>query len=236
MSTRGFGLVELSISLLLSTMIMMLLVQQVIHIRRQYQQVETFIDESMGLAWASDLIRHSIRSAGFTPCLRLDHLTTAAHQNFSPIEVSNSPNASITIRRMDERVARVLEQRSTSVLRVEPIPFQLKKTVLIADCKHAEVHELEKIKSTSSGMILTLKAPLRFTYEAPVYVGEWVVETFFIKKSALYYKNARVDALARCIHDFDVKLSANQDKKLIQLRLTLDGGRVGVLDTMVRAS
>ena len=85
-------------------------------------------------------------------------------------------------------------------------------------------------------MILTLKAPLRFTYEAPVYVGEWVVETFFIKKSALYYKNARVDALARCIHDFDVKLSANQDKKLIQLRLTLDGGRVGVLDTMVRAS
>ena len=235
MTQRGFGLVELSISLLLSMVIITLLVQQVIHMRLQYQQIEAFVDESMDLAWVSDLIRHSIHSAGFTPCRRLDHLITDVRQNISPIEVVDSPDASLTIRRMNEHVARVLEQRSSTVLRVDTKAFQRNRAVLIADCQHAEVHMLDQIKSTSSGTVLTLKTPLRFSYESPVYVGEWMVETFFIKNSALYYKNARVDVLSRRIHDFDVKLSEMLDKKFIQVRFKLDDARVWSLDAMVRA-
>lgn len=236
MKQRGFGLIELCIGLALTTGLMILLVEHVRHTRVQYERIETSMDESMTLQWVSDLIRHSVQSAGFTPCLRLDHLMSQQNgRNFSPLDVIPSPHARLTIRRMDEEVVRVLAIPSPLRVLVASSHFRLNRPVLIADCYHAEIHTLEAIQSTPSGSLLRLKTPLQFRYDSTAYVGEWVVESFFIRNAALYYQQTRVDALTRRIVDFDATLSEQHHQLFLNMRLKLQGGHVGLLDTMVRA-
>ena len=233
MRQHGFGLVELCISLFLSTFIIIVLVTHLVRTRHQYQRIESDIDEAMELQWVSNLMRHSIRSAGYTPCARLDRLVM--NQNVMPLEVKENPQVKITVRRMDSNSVRVDARPQPNVLIVKSYPYQMSRPLLVADCYHAEVNALEAIKSTKSGIKLILKDPLYYTYQDPMYVGEWVVESFFIKHSQLYYKNARVDGLKKHIHDFDAKIFFKQNKQLIQMQLKLDDGRIWQLNTMVRA-
>ncbi|MFZ4076567.1 MAG: PilW family protein [Legionellaceae bacterium] len=236
MRQRGFGLIELCIGLALTTGLMILLVEHVRHTRVQYERIETFMDESMTLQWVSDLIRHSVQSAGFTPCLRVDHLISDQNgRSFSPLDVIPSPHARLTIRRMDEEVVRVLSIPSPLRVLVASSHLRLNRPVIIADCYHAEVHALEAIQSTPSGSLLILKRPLQFTYDSTAYVGAWVVESFFIKNASLYYQQTRVDGLSRRIVDFYATLSKQHHQIFLKMRLKLQDGHAWSLDTMARA-
>ena len=195
----GFSLVELLIAFFISMVLLTLLVQQLSAVSRQYQRLHAVLEETMTLQWVFDLVRSRIRHAGFTPCVGLDQLhaldTRDEPEHLKAIELAYplQPHVAtrLVIRKMDETAFSFAEILDAYHLRVVACCFKMPANafVLIADCEHAEVHEVAQV-----GESIQLKKPLVFHYAKEVYVGPWVSEAFFLKPGkGLLIQQHRVD-------------------------------------------
>ena len=241
---QGFGLPELMIGFFLSTFILMMVMQHVLQAKQQSQIIFSALDASLELQWVSDFVRSRVRMAGFTPCLRLDHLecfdARVKAESMAPIEVINDPETRLMIHRMrDDKVA-VARQISALTWAIDSPVVRIDRPVVIADCYHAEVHDIENMVQSGQDYIITLKEPLMFDYEPPVYLGEWISELFFVRATstgsrALFYRYHRVDQLSEKIRDFSAKLQNLDGETLLHLVLQREDKRAWILDTRVRA-
>lgn len=236
-TNQGLSLTELLISLSLSLLLMSALLQQYFVTKKHYQHNEERAKEALDLHLVIGMLRESIRFAGFTPCLGLDHLTTKAAQNLRSLSHTSSPFPELKLSRMDEHYETSLGQLSPSQLLLKNNPH-FEKTLLIADCYHAELQQAANGQVSSQGWVLTLKHPLSFHYTPPIYVGEWLQERYFIannrqKKPSLFYANPLPEMLTDAITDFKVEVLSHNPSVL---RLRLNGKNTGpyVLDTRVR--
>ena len=88
---RGVGLPEVMISLLLASLIITALMNHYINVKQHYFHLQSVMDETMELQLVADFMRDSIRQAGFTPCVSVEHLTTLdqrnGHEHLLAIEV-----------------------------------------------------------------------------------------------------------------------------------------------------
>lgn len=234
---QGTGLVEIMIGLLLSSLIMTALMNHYLVTKRQYAHLQMALDEAMALQLASDVMRDSIRQAGFTPCLNIDQLTTLDHrdnhENLMALDVSSG----LQINRMSPYFDVVNDIVNSTQLLVTPDKTILTtRPLLIADCYHAEVHRVSAINQTSRGQFITLQNPLTFTYQPPVYVGEWLQERFFVQSpGGLYYHRHHTDELTTLVKTMFVTIQKKIINTLVQVKLGLDDGRTLTLDTKVRA-
>jgi hypothetical protein len=241
---QGVGLAELMISFLLSSVLMMILLQHVIQVKRQSQAIAEVIDRSLELHWVSGLIQARVRAAGFTPCLRLDHLVRfdarANPESLEVMEVQAMPQPRLTIRRMDSRGEAVRRQISARELLMSSNVVREHQPILIADCQHAEVHETLRVEKQVDGDVITLKEPLMFTYDEPLYVGEWISESFFIqptseKVPALFYQHHRVEQLTQRVQHFSATLIHKHGYVVLNLVLWLENNGRWRTETVVRA-
>ncbi len=241
---QGIGLPELLIGFFLSTLLMTIMMQHVLHAKQQSRAIFVVMEESFELQWLSDFIRSRVRSAGFTPCLRIDHLVgfdaRVKSESLAAIEVSTAPDTRLMIHRMSDEGEAILRQISPNELLIGPQTVHVGRPVLIADCYHAEVHDVERITKHEEGYVVTLKEPLVFHYASLVYLGEWVSESFFIRaladgKRALFYQLYRVDQLTPRVHDFSAELQRVHAYTQVHLSFSLNNHRTWILDTVVRA-
>lgn len=239
---QGFSLPELLISLLLSSLLIIVIVNHYISCKKQAVETRKRVEAHFDVQMVIDSMRDSIRRAGFTPCLNLSQLETTAkdRKNIQLTAIHINPEKkSLTINRMSESFDYIVEQFSnTKLLTGEQIIIS-KQKVLIADCYHAEINEVSRIKRLGQGLLIHFKKPLTHSYESPIYIGEWIHERFYISqrsnKNALFYGAKGADELTDAIHSLSIKRKQKNKKILIAVNLGLQHGKNILFETTVRS-
>lgn len=227
---QGAGLSEILISLFLASLIMTALMNHYISIKRHYSHLQTALDEAMELQLVSDFMRDSIRQAGFTPCLNINHLEIVDHRyGYDQIRAVDISHQDLQINRMSPDFDLVKEiSSSTQLLTTRKKIFQVSDSILIADCYHAEVHRVGDVL----GQQITLDQPLTYTYQSPIYIAEWLHERYFVgAQGGLFYQREHTDELTPLVKTMSVKFY----RSLSRINLGLDGNRTLELVTRVRA-
>jgi type II secretory pathway component PulJ len=155
----GMSLSEVLISLFLASIITSTLIQFYVICKKQYQETEKILESQFDVQWVVDLLSESVRRAGFTPCLSLNHMQVVdlrSHPRaIEALQIQNQPNPFIQVHRMDEHFGKIIKIESPTQIRVEHSGiFHEKHPVLIADCVHAEVHELLEFLPTLNRFLL----------------------------------------------------------------------------------
>lgn len=238
---RGMGVLELLIGLFLASSILTVLMQFYLNNKRQYTESQVALETWFDVQWVSGLLSDSIRKAGFTPCLGINQLTTKGLRGEGLNALRSQPQ-SLRISRMSELFAPITAfQSSTELLVANEGSFKERHSLLIADCEHAEVHQILNVEQVVDGVLITLDKPLEFSYDSPVYAGEWLEEQWYIKTNeqgvrALYYKLVHSEELSPLIHSLETKIQSEQGKQLVELVLGWDEDKKHNLTVMVRGS
>lgn len=202
MRKQGFSLTEALLSLFLSCIVLLILIQMYLVVTTNYHQLQKKVDAIFDKQLLSELLRHHIREAGFTPCINSDYLMIHDKRDkpgivqaivFNP----EKKTSSIQFSHMSDAFLTVQKRLSSTQLLVDGFPaFNQKAPLMIADCWHGEIQWIKSVQAKKEGVIITLKTPLSFAYRQPFYVGEWVEEHFFMAKVAngkqgLFYGKAQ---------------------------------------------
>ena len=235
---QGIGLPEILISLFLSALITTALFNHYLRVKQNYRYTSNALEDAVDLLQVTDLLRDSIKRAGFSPCLGIEQLITGSPKLLA-FSINTGPSSVLKINRMSEYYDSVLNVISpTELLLTKSQSLNRHHPVLIADCYHAEVQYLSRINHANNAQYVTLNTPLLFNYQMPIYIGEWIQETFFIRtisphKTALFYKNIHTDELTNVVHSMTITPSAQPG--FLQIKLGLSNGQEMTLETSVRA-
>ncbi|MFA6301797.1 MAG: prepilin-type N-terminal cleavage/methylation domain-containing protein [Legionella sp.] len=231
---NGFSLAEVLISLFLASLILSTLTQYYLSSKRHYLEAQKIVSDHFDIQWVSDLLSDSIRRAGFTPCINIDKLRFKNPQLHAII----LDKALIEVNRMSEHFFEVLDlpNRSQVVLPASAVINPSKK-IIIADCTHAEVHEIADVEKNAFKSQVTLSKPLLFHYKNPIYFAQWLEEKWFIRPNskkipALYYQLVRAEELTPLIHS----LSVEKENSLVKVLLGLEGGKSRTLFVGMRTN
>lgn len=234
----GFSLTELLVSFFISTLLILILTQHVLSVCRQHHQVHATLDQAMEMQWVFDVMRDRVHHAGFTPCRRLDHLvstdTRDIPESLLPIEVDQEGHAKLWIRKMNEAALTSINVKTNTIFFIDKsINLKSERPILISDCTHAEVHDVDRIEPTRGGHLVHLKKLLVFDYESQVYVGEWMSESFYFKE-ALFYQQHRADKLTSQIKSMVFELNNRTSYPMLSMHFTLHNGTSDSLEAKVR--
>lgn len=241
---RGIGLVELMVSVLLTSILVILATQQYLVSKRQYFHVHTLLEQDFELQLINDLLRDSVRRAGFTPCLSINSLPLVDQRNsktkLSAIEI-NEKHDQLKIRRMSEYFTTVIKILSQDVLLVNSeLQFNPQQVLLIVDCYHGEILPIASVRKTTHGTLIKLTRGLSFNYSSPIYLGEWIEESFFIQTNrqgnrALYYRRLHAEELTDRVNTLWVNLETHQSHTWVKLIWGLEQTKPLQIVTEVRA-
>jgi len=239
----GLSLIELLIGLFLISLISAMLIQAYTINKYQYLSVQKKLEHHFDAQWISNLLGDSVRRAGFTPCLNIEQLEVMDRRK-SPKFIEGG---AIQIQQDGFRVNRMSEHFAEMITIVHPQKILVSQemnvhkqyTLLIADCEHAEIHRLIQIEKTAQGFLLTLDAPLLFSYSSLTYVGQWLEEFWFIKRNkegvpALYYKQSHSEELSSFIHSLSIKKRLLSGKQILDISLGLDNQHTQRLTVSIR--
>lgn len=237
---KGVGLADVLISLFLASLITLLLIQMYLSHKRDDQQFQTQLEKAFDLERVSDLMRQSVMNAGFTPCLPLSHLTIKdlrpAAKAPHDLVIQTQPYSALQTARMSEHFTSVRKIGGSKKLWLAAqLSINPKRPMIIADCFHAEIHNIDAIKPHPDGLMIYLEKPLSFSYRGKVYFGEWLEETWFVRpnkqgKKALYLRAYQTEALSSIIHSLHLK----KQRQLIEIQLGLDDGHSYRFSTLMR--
>ena len=236
---HGTSLAEMLVALVSSSLLILILMNQYLGIKRHYQRTEHRLENAMDVQLISDLIRDSTRQSGFTPCLGLDHLTTIdtrnRRQGLISIEIQPGENAGFQINHMSDHYDLLINQTSSaSWTSAREASYLRQSPVLISDCYHAEVHTIERIRSVNGHSVIRLNQPMEYTYVPPIYIGEWLEERFYVRQGVLFYKLRHADALSTAVNHWSVSLIRRHEKRMVNLVLVLEDSKSIQLDTQLR--
>ena len=241
-NTAGFSLIELLIALLLSALISILLIRHYLNAKEQGHYLQAAIEQSYELQLVVDLIRKSAKRAGFSPCANIDHLITRdARQADTILEALRVTDATIQINRMSEHIDTVLEiPNENQIVATHYHTLVANQPVLIADCYHAEVHQIAQVYGSKHGQSIRLVQRLAYAYHDPIYIGPWLEEVYFIKRSgaaqsSLFYQFNHAEELTRAVRSLYAQIEQYQGQTLLHLKLGLDHQQVLQLDTHLRS-
>jgi hypothetical protein len=181
----------------ISMLLILILIQHLLSVSRQFQQVHALLDEAIELQWVFDVMRARIYHAGFTPCRALDQLhvmdTRDVPESLESIVVQPGKVPTLLIQKMDETAFSLAKRLSSYQLQAKNFTLKPNRALIISDCTHAEVHQVDN----QAGDIITLTKPLVFDYTDEMYVGAWIKESFFFKSSkGFFFRQQHVDYMA----------------------------------------
>src|SRR3990167_8506759 len=240
---KGFGLVELMLGLFLGTCLLTLMIRHYLTTKKHSVNTANVLAEAYDQELISELIRTSIRQAGFTPCAPIRRLIIKdehGQPRTEAIRLNVGDKKALQISRMSEDFTILQETQSRSQFLVDAGNFLKADTrVLVADCFHAEIKTIQSVKGEGNVWRLTLKNPLHYTYTSPIYIGEWLNERYFVDtnskgQSALFYQLNHAEELSSQIKGFSVKLERRGAKCLVSIDFFLDQGKIGHIDVAVR--
>lgn len=237
---QGLGLIELMISLCLSALLLAFLMGHFVFSKRQYHRAGEILANQLELALVEQLIRDSIRSAGFTPCSGLDHLIIRDRRDnpkpISAVKLIPRLPQSLVLSSMDEHYVIGLRQQGPRELLLKgSCSLDKGRAIMISDCFHAEIHRLQSCQKKGQNAVVHLVKPLEFSYPASFYVGAWIEEEFYTAKNqqsepALFYASPEREELTTNIQG----LRGEFKKPWLLLYLFLKDGQKICLETRMR--
>lgn len=238
---RGISLVEMLVALVSSSMLILTLMNQYLGVKQHYQHAEHELESAMDIQLVYDLIRDSVRQAGFTPCQGIDYLTSVDARNrqsdLVSIDIQPGDRKGIQINHMTSRFGLLTSQLSQTTWTAKRDMSYLRNVpVLVSDCYHAEVHTIDSIRMANGHSVITLKQPMIYDYVPPVYIGEWLEERFFVRSRSLFYSLHHADELSKAVNDWSISLAAHDGKRFVHIELALENNKMVQLDTMLRNS
>jgi hypothetical protein len=239
---KGIGLTEILIGLLLSSMIMVSLINQFLAVKKNYKYVSHLMDDDIELQMVTDLIRDSIQRAGFTPCLNLNMLDTASSNNknikLASIDEKMVDNNVFKSQRMSENFDVVESFINQNELVTAGQILKKGQTILIADCFHAEVQQIAQVRRYNGKLIVALAKPLFFKYHTPAYVGQWLQEQFYIKHhqgtSSLFYKTNHAEELSSQIKSMSLSVYNKRAHEVVNVTLGLNNDKQTTISAFMR--
>lgn len=189
---QGLTLLECLLGLTLALLLMTFVMQQYLHIKQQSDLAVQTMTQSSRFQTVLDMFRRRGHQAGFAACLPINHLVSFDHRTRKPLqtlEISLQPLSKLTFYRMSDDFATIWPTAAKDTFTVigKWRPKQ-QHALIISDCQHAEVLENYHMSEHDIHFSQTTK----FSYHAPIYLGEWVTESFWVSKnargqSALFY-------------------------------------------------
>ena len=235
---QGISLIELMISVCLASFLIILVMNLYLQNKKNYLTIHRLLERNLDLQLISDLIRQRLRRAGFTPCLSLNLLESRDSRNGKTnLDALIIDENEFTIQRMSEHFTLVLQQiSSTALLLKSEVNFSAKETILLADCYHAEVHQIAAVQKTTKGTLLHLEKAIFFQFVAPIYGGEWLHETFYMQKNkkgmeALFYRQNHPEELSTAVKQLLITAIGRQR---VRVSLGLENSAPYAIEAKVR--
>ena len=239
---NGAGLPEIMVSLFIASLIMTALIQHYISTKQHYIHLQSTLDDATELQLSIDYLRNSIHQAGFTPCLSINQLLTFDNRDgqepLAAMYLRPGGPPLLQINRMSAYFDTIISLTSaTEILASRTKLLRPEHPIVIADCQHAEVHTIREISHTETTQFITLKNPLAFQYEEPIYIGEWVEEQFFVRKQRglFYHHHHHTDELTTQVKSMLPTVQDTPVGLLVQVVLGVDHEHIIQIDTRVRA-
>lgn len=226
----GFSLIELLIVVGLSSVLLMGVWRVYYVFHRMHARLHQQMTEAIELQLIESLLRNSIRSAGYTPCMSLDHLI-----NKEGLHAYQLSRESISLSRMDNPIYAVSSLDDQNLMLTQPVNLNPNKSYLIADCYHAE---LVKVRATYKQHVMLMQ-PLHYHYEQPVYFGLWLSERFFMRhqpKPALMVQHLHTETLSDEVTAFQVEEEISVAGRLLKIKLQTALFPAYQVEVRVRAS
>lgn len=243
---QGFGFIELLLALLISSLIGTLFVEFYLNTKKSYLKVEHELDLGFDKQWLADILSDSIRRAGFTPCLpinRLDALDRRINKTISAgLIVENTLRQHILVLRMNEQFTDLLGLRDRqSLLISNELALKVNRPLIIADCEHAEVHHIQSITHLKNQNLIQLEKPLHFQFSDHAFVGQWLEEEWFIRRSkrgrnTLYYRLGKIEELSEQVHGLRTQVAVVAGKQKVDIALEWDNQQRQEITVIVRGA
>lgn len=189
---QGLTLLECLLGLTLALLLMTFVMQQYLQIKQQSDLAVQAMTQSSRLHTVLDMFRRKGHQAGFAACLPINHLVSFDHRTQKPLqtlEISLQPLSKLTFYRMSDDFATIgpTAAKDTFTVIGKWRPKQ-QHALIISDCQHAEVLEHYHMSAHD----IHFSQTTMFSYHVPIYLGEWVTESFWVAKnvhgqSALFY-------------------------------------------------
>ena len=239
---KGVSLSEVLVGLVLSSFLIMLLMNQFAAMKRHYMYAEKKLLHTLDEQLIVDLMRDSIRQGGFSPCLAIEYLSTidcrSGQKGLTSIDIQSTEPHGFQMNHMSARYNFLLKKTADDRLKItHDLLMTPGRPVLIADCSHAEVHTIHHVDVGHDFQDIMLDKPLKYTYTPPVYVGEWLEEHFFVRndKPILFYQLGHVDALSNDVKALSVLMTMESGKRFVHVALQWDNDEILKLDTFIRS-
>lgn len=241
--SRGLALSELLISLFISTLLMSTMIGCYISHKRHYVQIKQQLEAHFELSLVKELLTNSIRRAGFTPCLNINYLDSHDRRtNSREIRALSlkRKDAVLAVSRMNEVFNELLTTPTAQQLIISS-HHRLKENhpIIIADCSHAEIHQVSRVVQLKNSQVISLARPLLFDYDESAAVGAWLEERWFIKpnrgqSSSLYYQQLQAEELTALVHSLELKEQQIGESLLIDVSLGTSEQQVEQFTVAVR--
>lgn len=243
---QGLSLIELMISMVLAVGMMTLMIQVYVQVRQHFHTAQMSINQTSRMQIVLSFIRQSVQKSGFTPCGPLNHLVTKdrrSGQVLETIEASTLAKGAYTLHGMYEQfgqVEAIQDQRYLRASSVQGLSDQY--PLIIADCQHAEVHEAYKILFRKDHIEIALTQPLAYAYVEPIYIGEWVEDSFVVKdnrqgiRALSYHRHHHSEELMIGVQALDYHLEKIAGKTLVHLIVTMNKESPYMMDVRVHNS
>ncbi|MCE3044318.1 prepilin-type N-terminal cleavage/methylation domain-containing protein [Legionella sp. 16cNR16C] len=233
---QGISLVELLVSLFLSSLLLMVLNQQYINTRQQYSHSQNLLEKENDLLMLVQLLRDSSRRAGFSPCANIASLI---NPGLETIHIDNR-KMELRLSRMNEAFSRLLEENGKIILLEKNETIKAGQTIVIADCFHAETRLVKMTRFNHFGQLLKLDRALIYQYLDPVYAGLWIQEQFSVENHtltspALFYTFNKKEELSSIIDGMKTELIRKGAYCFLKTMLFLKKSKPVELLTRVRA-
>lgn len=208
--------------------------------KRQFTYAQQRLDSELDLQWIHHLLAQSIKQAGFTPCIGVSHLKTFDWRTQNVLLPWIVGFQSIELNHMSNQFTQLKDIKGTNqLILANSALLKDKKTVLIADCKHAELLNISQVDLKNNKIILA--TPLRFNYPSSAYLGVWMEERWSIKmntrgKAALYYTLGHHEELSSLVQSLNTVIKPIQRKLIMQITLGLQNGNDHQLSLWLRNS
>lgn len=232
---RGLSLIELMLSLCLSSFMLLILFHYYLVCKEQYRRLEQDLEQFTDKQWIAALLQDSIRRAGFTPCVGTDHLIkTDTRPLKGGLDSISLAEMGIHLRRMNNPEALLQIINSKQIIVAKSPFFSLYQPILIADCFHGEIHDLQSIHQTQHRLLLELKKPIQGDFSASTFVGEWLDEFFYLQKEPALrfnYQRNHTETLSKSIHHMSASITHTFPRVV---RIVLDASEPTCLDFYTR--
>lgn len=235
----GLSLPEMLVALVSSCLLVTTLLKQYVVVKQHYKRSEKQLEQALDVQLVIDMMRDSIRQSGFTPCLGVEHLLTIDRRTdqygLTALDLQSGDKPGFQVNHMRHQYGVIITQRGLTDLIVSTeAVLSLKHPVILADCYHAEVHRIQSMRSVSGGWDIGLDRPMFYTYEPPIYIGEWIESRFFMQAGSLFYGIGHPEMLSTAVHGLSASFNTVHGKRVVHVALALEKGRSIDLDTMAR--